>query len=67
VEKSWTLPGNFPAVARTFQRRSRRIDGGKVTGCPVEIPADGRRKSVGVVAGNPPENRRTQNPYFDKE
>jgi hypothetical protein len=44
---SGTLPGNFPAVARTFQRINRRTDAGNVTGDPVDITADGCRKSVG--------------------
>jgi hypothetical protein len=44
---SETLPGNFPAVARTFQRINRRTDAGNVTGDPVDITADGCRKSVG--------------------
>jgi hypothetical protein len=38
-----TLPGNFPAVARTFQQINRRTDAGNVTGCPVDNTADGRR------------------------
>jgi hypothetical protein len=50
VEKSWTLPGNCPEIARTFQPRSRRIDGGNVICDSVEIPVDGRRKSAGKSA-----------------
>jgi hypothetical protein len=50
VEKSWTLPGNCPEIARIFQPRSRRMDGGNVTCDSVEIPADGRRKSAGKSA-----------------
>jgi hypothetical protein len=45
---------------------NRRTDADNVTGCPADNTADGRRECGVIAAGNPPENRRTQNPSLSK-
>jgi hypothetical protein len=61
-----TLPGICPEIARQMRRIIRRIDFGNADGDPADIRADGGRYCGVIAAGNPPENRRTQNPSVTK-
>jgi hypothetical protein len=44
----------------------RRMDFGNAAGNPADSPADSGRHCGVIAAGEPPENRRTQNPSVTK-
>jgi len=60
------LPGGRPEIARHVRRLARRIDFGIAACNPADIRVVGGRHCGVIAAGNPPENRRTQNPSLAK-
>ena len=63
---NWTLPGSCPEMARQMRRIIRQMHFGNAASGPADIRADGSRHCGGIAAGNPPKNRRTQNPSLAK-
>src|SRR5580692_5253460 len=55
-------PGHCPEIDRQCRRMIRQMDFDRAASHPADSPADSGRHCGVIAAGEPPENRRTQNP-----